>query len=173
MSQVPNDKKHLTPRQIINRYKKGDYVDESIEAISSTISSCPYPFDCVAVPFPVTIVDKVLENIGIAKKLYELQKVGKGTDDIEVPYYPQLRDILLDLSYPPLWEAMQKESSTSDYIDILFEKKLICKYHLAARASSCYKVVNVSVNLYKRQIEGLGLSSYTLLAVLSAMFQLG
>lgn len=173
MSQVPNNKKHLTPRQIINRYKKGEYIDEGIEAISSTISSCPYPFDNVAVPFPVTIVDKVLENIGIAQKLYKQQRKGNGTGDIEVPDYPELRDILLDLSYPPLWEAMQKESPVGDHLDILFENKLYRKYHLAARADSSYKVVNVSVILYKKQIEELGLSTSILSTVLSTMFQLG
>ena len=31
MKDEPNNKKHLTPRQIINRYRKGVYVDESIE----------------------------------------------------------------------------------------------------------------------------------------------
>lgn len=37
MKDEPNNKKHLTPRQIINRYRKGVYVDESIEVISSVI----------------------------------------------------------------------------------------------------------------------------------------
>lgn len=51
MKDEPNNKKHLTPRQIINRYRKGVYVDESIEVISSVISSCGQTFDSIAVHF--------------------------------------------------------------------------------------------------------------------------
>ena len=74
MSAEPNDKKHLTPRQIINRYRKGEYVDESIEAISSAISSCGEVFDSVAIAFPTTLVQKIVENLSTAQTLYERQK---------------------------------------------------------------------------------------------------
>ena len=67
MSAEPNDKKHLTPRQIINRYRKGEYVDESIEAISSAISSCGEVFDSVAIAFPTTLVQKIVENLSTAQ----------------------------------------------------------------------------------------------------------
>lgn len=53
-----NDRKHLTPRQIVNRFRKGDYVDESMEAISSVISSCGEDFDSVAIPIPDNLVEK-------------------------------------------------------------------------------------------------------------------
>ena len=102
MSAEPNDKKHLTPRQIINRYRKGEYVDESIEAISSAISSCGEVFDSVAIAFPTTLVQKIVENLSTAQTLYERQKEGKPIDDIVIEDYPYLKDILMDLSYPPL-----------------------------------------------------------------------
>lgn len=63
MNQEPDDKKHLSPRQIINRYRKGEYVDESIEAISSAISSSGLSFDSVAVPFLTTIIEQVSMSI--------------------------------------------------------------------------------------------------------------
>ena len=62
MKDEPNNKKHLTPRQIINRYRKGVYVDENIEVISSVISSCGQTFDSIAVAFPTTLAEKVLET---------------------------------------------------------------------------------------------------------------
>ena len=66
MKDEPNNKKHLTPRQIINRYRKGVYVDESIEVISSVISSCGQTFDSIAVAFPTTLA----ERFWITSRLY-------------------------------------------------------------------------------------------------------
>ena len=93
MSAEPNDKKHLTPRQIINRYRKGEYVDESIEAISSAISSCGEVFDSVAIAFPTTLVQKIVENLSTAQTLYERQKEGKPIDDIVIEDYPYLKGV--------------------------------------------------------------------------------
>lgn len=76
MNQEPDDKKHLSPRQIINRYRKGEYVDESIEAISSAISSSGLSFDSVAVPFLTTIIEQVYEHIDIAHAMYQRRKEG-------------------------------------------------------------------------------------------------
>ena len=39
-------------------------------------------------------------NLSLARALYERQKEGQGTDDVVIPDYPQLRDLLTDLSYP-------------------------------------------------------------------------
>lgn len=55
MNTEPNAKKHLTPRQIINRFRKGVYVDESNEMISSAISSCGQAFDSIALSLPTTL----------------------------------------------------------------------------------------------------------------------
>lgn len=92
MKNVQNDRKHLTPRQIINRFRKGEYVDEGIEAISSAVSSYPGSFEGVAVPFPVSIVEMVFENIGLGKVMYEMRKAVREIDVVKVPDYPQLRD---------------------------------------------------------------------------------
>ena len=122
MKDEPNNKKHLTPRQIINRYRKGVYVDESIEVISSVISSCGQTFDSIAVAFPTTLAEKVLENLTTAQLLYERQAAGQPIDDIAIDDYPRLKDILQDLSYPPLWESMHKDKEDNDFMDILNER---------------------------------------------------
>ena len=100
MKDEPNNKKHLTPRQIINRYRKGVYVDESIEVISSVISSCGQTFDSIAVAFPTTLTEKVLDNLTTVQLLYERQAAGQPIDDIVIEDYPRLKDILQDLSSP-------------------------------------------------------------------------
>lgn len=100
MKDEPNNKKHLTPRQIINRYRKGVYVDESIEVISSVISSCGQTFDSIAVAFPTTLAEKVLDNLTTVQLLYERQAAGQPIDDIVIEDYPRLKDILQDLSSP-------------------------------------------------------------------------
>lgn len=164
MSQETNDRKHLTPRQIINRYRKGEYVDESIEAISSAISSCGKTFDCIAVPFPTTIIEKVFENIGLVKILYERQKKGRSIIDITIPDYPQLKDILIDLSTPVLWESMQEGNLAPTFINILRERGMVGKYHLDTGTESCTKVVSFLTYTYKNAIEQVGLS-FTILEI--------
>ena len=91
MKDEPNNKKHLTPRQIINRYRKGVYVDESIEVISSVISSCGQTFDSIAVAFPTTLAEKVLDNLTTAQLLYERQAAGQPINDIAIDDYPRLK----------------------------------------------------------------------------------
>jgi len=170
MSQEPNDRKHLTPRQIINRYLKGEYVDESIEAISSAISSCGKTFDSVTIPFPTTIVEKIYDNIGIAQTFYECRKAGKSMDDIAVPDYPQLRDILLDLSRPELWEAMQKNANNKEYIDFMVYNNLVNKYHLDAKGSK-FRVISSPLYPQRQAAEQVGLSATMLDIVLGTMIR--
>lgn len=171
MNQELDDKDHLSPRQIINRYKKGEYVDESIEAISSTISSCSYSFDSVAVPFQSTIVDRVLENICIAQTLYELQKNGESTESTDVPDYPQLKNILLDLSYPPLWESLQDGNLYLTHMDRMHDRNLYNKYLLETEAKSCFDVVAVSLVIHRKEVERAGLSPVYLSSVLNQIFK--
>lgn len=171
MNQEPNDRKHLSPRQIINRYRKGEYVDESIEAISSAISSCNQTFDSIAVPFPTTIVEKICENLAIAKTLYESQKKGKSFDSIVVPDYPQLYDILTNLSYPPLWESMIDDKLDVSFIDIMKERGISHKYMLDYETASSTKVVNSVSYTYREAIEQTGLSFTTFGLVLHMLFK--
>lgn len=161
MSIEENDRKHLTPRQIVNRFKKGEYVDESIEAISSVISSCGKSFDCVTVPFPTSFVEKIFENIDIAKMLYDRQKAGASIDDIAIPDIPQLKDILTDLSRPTLWESMQTDSLDDAFWDITREHKLRGKYHLDTGNGDSHKVIGVISRTYRSNIEQAGLSYFS------------
>jgi hypothetical protein len=167
MKDEPNNKKHLTPRQIINRYRKGVYVDESIEVISSVISSCGQTFDSITVAFPTTLAEKVLENLTTAQLLYERQAAGQPIDDIAIDDYPRLKDILQDLSYPPLWESMYKDKEDNDFMDILNERGWVHKYHVADEQSS--KALNCMTSLYRDAIERAGLSSSTFYIVLHFM----
>lgn len=162
MNQEPDDKKHLSPRQIINRYRKGEYVDESIEAISSAISSSGLSFDSVAVPFLTTIIEQVFEHIDIAHAMYQRRKEGNEIDDIEVPDYPQLKELLQDLSYPILWESMQEGQIDVGYYGIIRERKLRGKYHLDAGLKSCTQAVSVLPSVYKERVRRTGLSDLNL-----------
>lgn len=167
MKQEANDKKHLTPRQIVNRYRKGVYVDEGIEAISSVISSSSQVFDNVAIPSQTSLPVKVVQNITIAPKLYERQKAERAIDDIEIPDYPQLKEILLDLSYPPLWEYLMGNSN--DLINILSERGLVCKYRLDVKAKYVSNAVDYACLLYKDNIEQVGLPNSLFKIALSLM----
>lgn len=161
------ERKHLSPRQIVNRFKKGEYVDESIEAISSAVSSCGKTLDSVAVPFPTSIVEKVLENIDIAKTLNERQKAGACIDDIAIPDYPQLKDILTDLSYPSLWESMQADKEDCAFWDITRKRNLREKYHLDTGHGGFHGVMNFITRHCRPKVEQAGLSYASLEFVLS------
>ena len=87
----------------------------------------PYPYapnHSTAMPYPFrrTLSEKVFENIAISKAMYERQKLGHDLGDIEVPDYPQLREFLKDLSYPPLWEAMQEGAKDDLFFWRIIEK---------------------------------------------------
>lgn len=168
MKQEQSDKKHLSPRQIINRYRKGEYVEESIEAISSAISSCDHSFDSVAVPFQTTIIETVYENIDIAKTLYDRQKEGIYLDDIDIPDYPQLKELLIDLSFPPLWESMKEKASVT-FIDIMKEQGFVHKYH--AGVKNLNRVTTVLDLHYSDAVKQLGLSITTFSLVLNFMLK--
>lgn len=171
MTQEQNDRKHLTARQIVNRFRKGEYVDESLAAIASAVAASGESFNSVAVPFPQSIIERVGEHIVVAKTFYERQKAGLPTDDIELPDYPQLRELLTDLSHPAVWEMMQKGAEVSDYWDVLYDRKLYRKYHLDVKASSMGLVTDLLWQCYKTVIENIGLSYATFEMMLYAMFQ--
>ena len=170
MSHESNDR-HLTPRQIINRYRKGEYVDESIDAISSAISSCRQPFNSNAVPFPTNIIENVYENIPLSKTMYERQKEGKSTEDINVPDYPQLKEILTDLSYPPLWESMQEGVTDVSFVEIIRDRGLNGKYHLDGGQTSCTRVTSVVSLLIGETVKQAGLSPITFSLCLNMMIK--
>lgn len=171
MNHESDDRTHFTPRQIINRYRKGEYVDESIEAISSAISSCHQPFSCNAVPFPTNIIEKVYENISLSKAMYEKQKEGKSTDDIEVPDYPQLKEILTDLSYPLLWESMQEGVADVSFMEIIRDNSLYGKYQLDGGQTSCTRVTSIVSLLIGETVKQAGLSPITFSLCLNMMIK--
>lgn len=160
------DRKHLTARQIVNRYRKGEYVDESIEDISSAIALSGKTFNNIAIPFPTNILEQVCKNISIAKTLYERQKAGKSTEDIIIPDYPQLKDLLTDLSYPTIWESIQKKEKDYPYSKILYDRGIMNKYHLDVKGQSNYKIFSVLSTEYKNNVEQAGLPYFNFKLVL-------
>lgn len=170
MRKEQKNKVHLTPRQIINRYRKGEYIDESIEAISSAVSSCSLPLNSIAVPFPDSIIEKVYENIGTCKTMYELRKEGKSIDGIEVPHYPQLNDILVELSEPALWESMMDEKGIA-YIDIIRQQGLYGRYILDSEIADAHKIESYFTFFYRDAIRECGIYELALEMVLSFMLR--
>lgn len=124
----------------------------------------------MAVPFPTTIADVVLDNLALARSLYVRQKEGLSTDDVAIPNYPQLRELLTDLSYPTLWESMQ-EGPDSDYRLIPRERGLEGKYHFDSPTESFKKAMSALSNVYEPRVERLGLTFYRLKHVLSTIIR--
>lgn len=170
MKNEQNGRKRLSPRQIINRYRKGEYIDESIEAISSTISSCPYPLDNIAVPFPMTIIEMVYQNINLGKAMYENRKKGMDIEDIKVPDYPQLRDILTELSEPLFWESMMDEKGI-EFMDLIISRKLRNKYTLDSDIADASKIESLLSSSYREKVQETGLCPFTLDMVLVSMLK--
>ena len=170
MKNEQNGRKRLSPRQIINRYRKGEYIDESIEAISSTISSCPYPLDNIVVPFPMTIIEMVYQNINLGKATYENRKKGMGIEDIKVPDYPQLRDILTELSEPLFWESMMDEKGI-EFMDLIISRKLRNKYTLDSDIADASKIESLLSSSYREKVQETGLCPFTLDMVLVSMLK--
>lgn len=78
MKNVQNDRKHLSSRQIINRFKKGEYVDESIEAVSSAISSYPGAFEGTS-----------LTSSQARNSLFRKRNASSGNFGNKVPFFCQ------------------------------------------------------------------------------------
>ena len=164
---------HLTPRQIINRYAKGKYVDEDMESISSSVSSCGKNFNSITIPLPFTFVDKILENLDVLLKLYGMLKAGQdiGKDFLENPQKfcnqikyadtPFLKECILELANPSvLGRAIDKDKESKYYLNYLVENNLLFKYEAALNVSrgQSHNVISYSCQKYKAEIEACGLS---------------
>lgn len=168
-----NNKKGLSARQIVNRFLKGVYVDENVDAISSAVADSPLPFCSVAVPFPVTVIEKVYGNIGAGKAMYELRREGRGAETVAVPDYPQLRDILLDLSEPDVWESMSVKDHPS-FPEIIFRRGLKWKYSLdAAGNADVHKIESLLSSQYGDAVRAAGLDPFCLDLALYLMVKKG
>lgn len=169
MMSEQNDSKHLTPRQIINRYRKGLYVDESMEAISSVISSCGETFNSVAVPIPTTLVEKVIDNIPVIQTLYERQVAGFSVEGVVIEDYPLLKEVLVDLSFPALWDSLKANGNELEYESVIVERGLVHKYHEEGLTAPVTQVVDCYTSIYEDNIKSAGLSCEKLGKALSTM----
>lgn len=103
--------------------------------------------------------------------MYERLKEGNGIEDIVVPDYPQLREILQDLTNPTLWESMLIGVSDVSFMEIIKKKGLYGKYHLDAGQYSCTKVTSIVSLLSGKKVEQVGLSSGTFSLCLNMMIK--
>lgn len=76
---MERNKRKLSARQIVNRYKKGVYVDECADAISAAVSVSDAEFECAAIPIQKHWIEDVFENIALC---IQLSKEWGKADDI-------------------------------------------------------------------------------------------
>ena len=112
----------------------------------------------------------LVKNISVVKNLYERQVAGKPIEDINIPDYPQLKDFMMDLAYPPLWESMCKNEESNKFWNILDDKGFNRKYTLDVQCSKL-KVVDCVAMLYREAVEEVGLSYSTFTLVLDFMLK--
>ena len=103
--------------------------------------------------------------------MYERQKEGDGIEDIVVPDYPLLKEILTDLSYPPLWESMLEGVTDVSFMEIIRDKGLNGKFNLDGGQTSCNRVTSVVSLLIGETVKQVGLSSVTFSLCLSMMIK--
>ena len=98
--------------------------------------------------------------------MYVRQKHGEEMEDIKLPDYPQLREILLDLSNPSVWETMLQENDDVSYISVARVHALRKKYHTEI-GKNCYSSLFIAYfTLYQQPVEHLELAFHKLENVL-------
>lgn len=142
-----------------------------MDAISSAISSCDLEFDSVAVPLRETLAEKAFENVGTIKQLYERRVAGKPTEDVAIADYPQLRDILTDLSLPALWESMKRGGSGTTSLHIVSEQGLAKKYDMGWMAAKRKEAMACYSSFYYTSVKEAGISCAIFEEVLNAMMK--
>lgn len=159
---MQNTKKHLSARQVVNRYKKEFYTDECANIISAAISSSQLGFNSVAIPVQTCWVDEVLENIEMCFQLCEHREekdsiLSSVSDE-------RVKAVLSDLAIPDVWNIVCGKVEMSN---ALIEYGLLCKYPLRNR----YSVLDAAFHSEKDRIAKLGLDYTKLLTTLSLMFR--
>lgn len=159
---MENTKKHLSARQIINRYKKGVYTDESSDNISAAISSSEQDFNNVALPVQTCWVDEVIENIELCIRLSENEE---GKDAILSTISDErAKSVLTDLAMPEVWKAIHGYGNISM---ALYSHGLLCKYPLR----NSYSVVQVACDAERNKIKELGINCTNLFIALMSLFK--
>lgn len=158
---MDRNKQGLSPRQIINRYKKGVYTDACADAISATISTSDIDFDYVAIPIQRHWLEDVFENIGLC---FQLSKERDKADEILADINDErVRNLLLDISTPELWNAIMGDGNYWDVVRNLGFRK---KYQL----SHAPKVIDAVYYIERKRLENLGIDKVILTLTLQYMF---
>lgn len=145
---MESNKRNLSARQIINRYKKGVYVDECADAISAAVSASDAEFEYVAIPIQKHWIEDVFENIDLCIQLSKEQ--DKADDILAGVSDERIRSLLLDLSTPDLWNAIMGDGN---YIDIIFSHGLRNKYQLP----NAVKIICAASYIERERLESLGI----------------
>lgn len=158
---MDRNKQGLSPRQIINRYKKGVYTDTCADEISATISTSDMDFDSVAIPIQKHWLEEVFENIGLC---FQLSKERDKADEILADIDDEhARNLLLDISTPKLWNAIMGDG---DYWDVAWDLGFRKKYQLPHAP----KVINAVSYIERKRLENLGIDMVILTLTLQYMF---
>lgn len=150
---MERNKRRLSARQIVNRYKKGVYVDECADAISAAVSVADAEFECVAIPIQKHWIEDVFENIALCIQLSKER--GKADDILTGISDESVRNLLLDLSIPDLWNAIM---GNGNYIDIIFSLGLRDKYQQPNAA----KIICAASYIERERLERLGINQANL-----------
>jgi len=159
---MERSKDSLSPRQIINRYKKGAYTDECADAISAAVSASDLDFDSIAIPIQKCWIEDVLENIALCFQLFSDR--DKADSILANITDERVRSVLLDLSLPELWKAI---TGDGDYLEAIIQHNLFNKYSLDHSAS----IIDFVTFSEWDRIKSLGIDMANLSLALRFMFK--
>lgn len=157
---MERNKRGLSPRQIINRYKKGVYTDACADAISAAVSASDVEFECAAIPVQRHWIEETIENIGLC---FQLSKERDKADEILTDIGDEhARSLLIDLSTPDLWNAIIDDG---DYFDIIWRLGFNKKY----RISNATEIIETVTYMEREALERLRIDKVNLTLALRYM----
>lgn len=160
MQYMERNKRSLSPRQIINRYKKGVYTDACADAISAAVSASDEEFARVAIPTQRHWIEEAIENIGLC---FQLSKERDKADEIlAVISDENARSLLQDLSTPDLWNAIMSDGDCYDVICRLGFNK---KYQI----SNAMEIIEAASYIERDTLKRLGIDRIKLILALDHM----
>lgn len=145
---METNRKHLTPRQILNRYRKGRYTDDCADNISAVVSSSDEDFRNTAIPIQYCWPETIIRNIGLA---FRAMDNPSGAEEILSPVTDNVaRNMLMDLANSGLLKCLIEKG---DFLTRLKEANLKDKY-------SFYDAIGIVSDLcfdYKNTLESHGI----------------
>lgn len=159
---MENTKKHLSARQIVNRFKKEVYTDECSDNISAAISSSKQRFNSVAIPVQNCWVDEVLEHIELCTRLLENEEERDAI--LSTVSDERARSVLADLATPEIWKVIHGEG---EIVEELQAHGFLYKYPLRDK----YSIVQAVCDAERNKIKELGIDHSCLFVTLNFLFK--